>query len=68
MIDPALGFPPAGYVRGNGRTKPSPPLIQSQDLGKMIQPVEELIVKYPAAALASAFLLGVVLACWIKRK
>jgi hypothetical protein len=38
------------------------------DLGDFIRPVEELILKYPAAALASAFLVGVALAWWIKRK
>lgn len=33
-----------------------------------IEPVEELIVKYPAASLASAFVVGVAIAWWIKRK
>jgi hypothetical protein len=38
------------------------------DLGEFVRPVEELILKYPAAALASAFLVGVAIAWWIKRK
>ena len=38
------------------------------ELDKFVRPVEELILKYPAAALASAFLVGVAIAWWIKRK
>jgi hypothetical protein len=45
-------------------TSPSGP----SDLGDFVRPVEELILKYPAAALASAFLVGVAFAWWIKRK
>jgi hypothetical protein len=53
----------------NGRfPAPSPPLITAKDAQELVQPVENLIVKYPAAALASAFLIGVALAWWIKRK
>jgi hypothetical protein len=37
-------------------------------VGDVAQPLEELILKYPAAALASAFLVGVAIAWWIKRK
>jgi hypothetical protein len=33
-----------------------------------IQPAEEVILKYPAACLASAFVVGVAVAWWIKRK
>lgn len=32
-----------------------------------IEPAEELIGKYPAACLASAFVIGVAIAWWIKR-
>lgn len=34
----------------------------------LLDPVEELIAKHPAAALAVAFAAGVALAWWIKRK
>jgi len=37
-------------------------------VGGFVKPLEELILKYPAAALASAFLVGVAIAWWIKRK
>jgi len=32
-----------------------------------IEPAEEIIRKYPAACLASAFVIGVAIAWWIKR-
>ena len=32
-----------------------------------IEPAEEMIRKYPAACLASAFVIGVAIAWWIKR-
>lgn len=32
-----------------------------------IEPAEEVIRKYPAACLASAFVIGVAIAWWIKR-
>lgn len=38
-----------------------------QDIKQYIEPVEELITKNPAAALAAAFALGVAFAWWIKR-
>jgi len=46
----------------------SRPWLRFSDVGELSQPVEELILKYPAAALASAFLVGVAIAWWIKRK
>jgi hypothetical protein len=33
-----------------------------------VEPLERLILQYPGAALASAFLMGVAIAWWIKRK
>jgi len=47
---------------------PSRPLIRATDVSDLAKPLEKLIVKYPGAALASAFLIGVVVAWWIKRK
>jgi hypothetical protein len=57
----------ASVVRtGNGAKGPAS--FSFEDVKSYIQPVEELILKYPGAALASAFLVGVVVAWWIKRK
>jgi hypothetical protein len=67
MIDRTLDRPSAHSSAG----RPGPakaPLVQSSDLTQFIEPVERLILQYPAVALASAFLVGVALACWIKRK
>jgi hypothetical protein len=44
------------------------PLMRASDVRELAEPMEHLILKYPAAALASAFLIGVVVAWWIKRK
>jgi hypothetical protein len=53
----------------NGRAhKPAAPGISAKEVREFVKPIEELITKYPAAALASAFLVGVVLAWWVKRK
>jgi len=52
--------------------RPSPttedPIAPQSGVGGLVKPLEELILKYPAAALASAFLVGVAIAWWIKRK
>ena len=68
MIDRTLDRPLAGY---STTSRPSPPKSsssQTSDLTQFIEPAEKLILQYPAVALASAFLVGVALACWIKRK
>jgi hypothetical protein len=71
MIEPAYRSTTrsAGHGRpihgGQGQVTP---WIEASDVRDLVQPLEGLITKYPAAALASAFLLGVALACWIKRK
>jgi len=44
------------------------PFIRSSDVRELAQPVQNLILKYPGAALASAFLVGVAIAWWIKRR
>lgn len=58
---------PAAWRR---RTKPGQ---QRQEPGlpdwrQVVEPVENLVTKYPAAALAAAFAAGVALAWWIKRR
>jgi hypothetical protein len=68
MIDRTLDRPAAAYLP-TARPDPSKTgLAQISDLKQLIEPVEKLILQYPAVALASAFLVGVALACWIKRK
>jgi len=44
------------------------PLIRISDVRGMFQPVEQWIIRSPAVALASAFVVGVAIAWWIKRK
>lgn len=39
-----------------------------QDIAGLLEPVEELVRKYPAASLGAAFAVGVALAWWIKRR
>jgi len=43
-------------------------LIGAEDVRKLLQPIEQWITHYPAAALASAFVVGVAVAWWIRRK
>jgi len=45
-----------------------PKVALPQSLRDWVDPVEEVITKHPGACLASAFIVGVVFACWIKRK
>lgn len=44
------------------------PLMTGRDVQGLAEPLKQLIIQYPTAALASAFLAGVALAWWIKRK
>ena len=44
------------------------PLIAAGDIQGLVEPIKQLIIQYPTAALASAFLAGVALAWWIKRR
>jgi hypothetical protein len=46
----------------------SQPLIKNDDVRELVEPLQDLIVQYPGAALASAFVVGVVIAWWIKRR
>jgi hypothetical protein len=45
-----------------------PKVPTPQSLRHWVDPVEEVITKHPGACLASAFIVGVVFAWWIKRK
>ncbi len=44
------------------------PLVRASDFRSVTQPIEQWIIRSPAAALASAFVVGVAIAWWIKRK
>ena len=44
------------------------PLMTAKDVQGLVEPVKHWIIQYPTAALASAFLAGVALAWWIKRR
>jgi hypothetical protein len=44
------------------------PLRSSSGVRGMMQPIEQWIIRSPAVALASAFVVGVAIAWWIKRK
>ena len=68
MTDRTLDRPSPGYSHTSGPVAPTPSFAKTSDFTQVIEPVEKLILEYPAIALASAFLVGVALACWIKRK
>jgi hypothetical protein len=68
MIDRTLDRPSAPRSSVSPNKSAHTPLVEAGDLLQLIKPAEKLILKYPAAAIASAFLVGVALACWIKRK
>jgi hypothetical protein len=56
-------------IKTNGHHKAATrPLIRASDIRDLAGPVERMIINYPAAALATAFLTGVVVAWLIKRK
>jgi hypothetical protein len=57
---------PAAWRPKTGQSKEAG--FSSQDLQAALEPVEQVVTKYPAAALAVAFAAGVALAWWIKRK
>ena len=71
MIEQLLDYltPAApGSTASGSSTNEHRPLIRASDVADMVRPVEETILKYPAGAMATAFLVGVALAWWIKRK
>lgn len=57
-----------GSQTGRSSNSAQKPLLTGQDVRAITGPLEKLILEYPAAALASAFVIGVTLAWWIKRK
>jgi hypothetical protein len=61
--------PAESRTTGSGASSSSHrPLVRASDFADMVRPVEQVILKYPAGAMATAFLVGVALAWWIKRK
>ena len=68
MINRTLDRPLTDYFPSSWQTPAQAPLVKATDVTQFIEPVEKLILQYPAVALASAFLVGVALACWIKRR
>lgn len=69
-----LDKPAAEYATPKGSQETTPnghgarPSLSLSDVKQLTDPVESLILKYPAAALASAFTVGVLVAWLIKRK
>jgi hypothetical protein len=53
--------------RSDGAGEPGMSSFGVKDVKKFVEPVEDLIVKNPTAAVAAAFVVGVALAWWIKR-
>jgi len=68
MIDRILDRPSTSYSSAARSSSHEQRIFRADDVQQFIEPVEKLILNYPAVALASAFLIGVALACWIKRK
>ena len=65
MINRIAGYS-AGQREGEGKASSWP--LKGTDVKQLIEPVEGFITKRPAAAIATAFVIGVALAWWIKRK
>jgi hypothetical protein len=55
-------------TRAASKLPPGEQSLSAQRALEYIEPLKELIIKYPSAALASAFVVGVVVAWWIKRR
>lgn len=60
-------FLPAAW-RPRGSSRSPEENLGVKDVAQLLEPVENLVARYPAAALATAFIAGVALAWWIKRK
>lgn len=59
----------AGYSAGHREGEKAPSWsMRATDVKQLIEPVEGYITQHPAAAIATAFVIGVALAWWIKRK
>ena len=58
----------ADYLPGEAtRSKDGNQEFSLAQAKEWVEPAEEMIRKYPAACLASAFVIGVAIAWWIKR-
>ena len=68
MIDEALTFLRTSTHRSTASGNTDRSFFATQDVYELAKPTENLIRKYPAAALATAFLVGVAIAWWVKRK
>jgi len=68
MIEEALDYLGLSRSRSSDYRQPASRPFAGHDLYAMTKPPENLIRQYPAAALATAFLVGVAIAWWIKRK
>jgi hypothetical protein len=66
MINRIAGYSERSKSAGDPGTANRPWL--PQNLNQVMEPVGGLIVNYPEAALAAAFIVGVALAWWIKRR
>ena len=49
-------------------TEASESIFAGMNLRSYLEPVEQAVKRHPGAALAAAFLLGVTVAWWIKRR
>jgi len=59
---------PSHSSKQNGDTSNLSDAFAALDLPKMIEPVEQMIVKNSALALIVAFAVGVTIACLVKRR
>jgi hypothetical protein len=66
MINRIAGISTKQKHSPNG-SEPRRSSFSGQDLKQFIEPIEDIIVKNPTAAIAAAFVVGVAFAWWIKR-
>jgi len=67
MINRLADLPSHNSKQNGGPSKSSDPFA-AIDLPKMIEPVEQMIVKNTTLALVVAFAVGVTIACLVKRR
>lgn len=65
MINRIAGYS-TGQQRKGGEASAWP--VKASDVKQFIEPVEGYITQHPATAIATAFVIGVALAWWIKRR
>ena len=66
MINRVTDYLPGQETRTGHETNRELPL-SADKIREWIEPAEAIVRKYPAACLASAFVIGVAIAWWIKR-